>query len=153
METFFFVKMTLLGVIWCEKSIAHFFIFFVEKIGNFSRKLVQDGVFTLRECAQSISRIKITPLGVIFRKKSRKNFFENFSHGWPAPLTVAPIFVIFLQFSRNAEPWICFPVLRLAYFRLNTHTFSLNQSHGSVFKVRQCAQSISCIEKQHIGLF
>ena len=39
------------------------------KIGTFSRKLGQDGVFTLRECAQSISRIKLPPIGSFLRKK------------------------------------------------------------------------------------
>ena len=41
-----------------------------EKV-NFSLKLGQDGVFTLQKCAQSISRIKLPPIGSFLRK----NFF------------------------------------------------------------------------------
>ena len=36
---------------------------------QFSRKLGQGSVFTLRECAQSIFRIKLPPIGSFLRKK------------------------------------------------------------------------------------
>ena len=45
-----------------------------EKIDNFSRKLGQDGVFMLRECAQSISVIKLPPIESFFVKI---NFFQD----------------------------------------------------------------------------
>jgi hypothetical protein len=39
-----------------------------KKINNFLRKLGQGGVFTLRECAPSISRIELPPIGSFLRK-------------------------------------------------------------------------------------
>ena len=54
---------------------------------------------------------------------------------------------------RIVGPWKRFPVPVLAYFRFNAHISSMNQGQESVFKIRQCVQSIFRIEKRTIGLF
>ena len=55
------------------------------KIAVFLRKNGQGSVFTLRECAQSIFRIKITIPSMFLKKFEQKKFFQKNPCGWPPP--------------------------------------------------------------------
>ena len=49
--------------------------------------------------------------------------------------------------ARIFDAWKCFPDTEACNFHFDTLTLSLNQGQGSVFTVRQYAQSIPCMEK------
>jgi hypothetical protein len=89
---------------------------------------------------------------VTYIKKRFLRFFQVFKFSTKKPY-MGSFFLCEKSVARITKPCKCLHDPELAYLRFNTQSSSLNQDQKSVFKVWQCAQSISRIEKPTIGLF